>query len=68
MVQFQLSNLDSGYDYVKVYYSRTTGVDNATRTTTATRVNNRFRIKNNYCLVSITGNESVDDIPVSELS
>lgn len=68
MVQFQLSNLDSGYDYVKVYYSRTTGVDNATRTTTAARVNNRFRIKNNYCLVSITGNESVDDIPVSELS
>jgi hypothetical protein len=30
-VQFILTNVDSGYDYLKVYYTRTVGADNNER-------------------------------------
>jgi hypothetical protein len=38
-------NIDSGYDYVNVYFTRNTGVDNGQKTVTATRVENRFRVR-----------------------
>jgi hypothetical protein len=38
LVQFTLTNIDSGYDYVTVCYSRATGVDNGQRNTIAKRI------------------------------
>ena len=67
-VQFILTNIDSGYDYIKVYYSRTIGADNLERSVEAVRVLNRFRIRQNVCTINITGNEQSEKIPVSELS
>lgn len=67
-VQFILTNVDSGYDYIKVYYSRTTGADNNQRTTQAVRIFNRYRIRQNACTINITGNEKMELIPVEELS
>ena len=68
MVQFHLSNIDSGYDYVTVYYSRATSADNYQRTVTATKVLNRFRVRQSVCNVHITGTEESELIPVSSLS
>ena len=68
LVQFLLSGIDSGYDYVTVYYSRATGADNNPHTVTATKVLNRFRVRQGLCSVNITGNEESEAIPVSELS
>ena len=68
MVQFHLSNIDSGYDYVTVYYSRATSADNYQRTVVATRVINRFRVRQSVCNVHITGTEESELIPVSSLS
>ena len=68
MVQFHLSNIDSGYDYVTVYYSRATSADNYQRTVTATKVLNRFRVRQSVCNVHITGTEEAELIPVSSLS
>ena len=68
MVQFSLTNIDSGYDYVTVYYSRATSADNYSRTVEATRVLNRFRVRQSICNVHITGNEEAELIPVTELS
>jgi hypothetical protein len=61
-------NIDSGYDYVNVYFTRTTGVDNGQRTVTATRIENRFRVRQNRCSIHVTGNEKFTKIPVSEIS
>lgn len=68
LVQFLLSGIDSGYDYVTVYYSRSTGADNNQRTVTATKVINRFRVRQGLCNVNITGSEESQQIPTSELS
>ena len=68
MVQFHLSNIDSGYDYVTVYYSRATSADNYQRTVEATKVLNRFRVRQSVCNVHITGTEETELIPVSSLS
>lgn len=67
-VQFILTNVDSGYDYVSVYYSRATGADNLQRTVQAVKILNRFRIRQNVCNIHITGNENVEQIPVEALS
>jgi hypothetical protein len=68
LVQFLLSGIDSGYDYVTVYYSRATGADNNQRTVTATKVLNRFRVRQGTCNVTITGNEESTAIPTTDLS
>ena len=68
LVQFTLKNIDSGYDYVTVYYSRATGVDNNQKTVTAAQVLNKFRVYQSACTIHITGNEEKQDIPVSDLS
>lgn len=68
LVQFRLSNIDSGYDYVTVYYTRTTSVDNRPRTTTATQIINKFRVRQNICSIHITGNEETQQIPVANLN
>lgn len=67
-IQFILTNVDSGYDYVSVYYSRTSSADNLQRSVQAVKVLNRFRIRQNVCNIHITGNETSEIIPVETLS
>ena len=68
LVQFTLTNIDSGYDYVTVCYSRATGVDNGQRNTIAKRIDQKFRVRQSICNIHITGNENQTEIPISELS
>lgn len=67
-VQFILTNVDSGYDYLKVYYTRTVGADNNERSVQAVKILNRFRIRQGACTINITGNESFEQIPVESIS
>lgn len=67
-IQFIITNLDSGYDYVSVYYSRTSGADNLQRSVQAVKILNRYRIRQNVCSIHITGNELSEIIPVEDLS
>ena len=67
-IQFIITNLDSGYDYVSVYYSRTSGADNLQRSVQAVKILNRYRIRQNVCSIHITGNELSEIIPVETLS
>ena len=67
-IQFILTNLDSGYDYVSVYYSRTSGADNLQRTVEAVKILNRYRIRQNICNIHVNGNEQSELIPVASLS
>lgn len=67
-VQFILTNVDSGYDYVTVYYSRATAADNLQRSVCAVKILNRFRVRQGVCNIHITGNENAEAIPVETLS
>ena len=59
-VSFFIENLDSAYDYVTVYYTRTTS-QIVSKIATAHKLSKKFRIKNKSCLVFIDGFENVED-------
>ena len=62
IVQFLLTNIDSGYDYVTVYYTRTTGSENNTATTSIKKIDQRYRVRQSVCNIHITGNETTEEI------
>lgn len=69
VVNFQISNIDSAYDYFTVYYSRTTSDLDQNRTVEVKRIDKRFPITNNdFCSINITGNETLQDCTTDELN
>jgi hypothetical protein len=54
---FTISNLDEAYDYIKVYYTRTTSDESGIDVTTAYYIDEKFSINEKTKLV-ITGFES----------
>ena len=68
LIQFKLTNIDSGYDYVTVYYTRATGVDNKPRTVVATKILNKYRIKSGICPINITGHEQYQHITIDDIN
>lgn len=67
-VNFILSNIDSSYNYVMVYYTRSTGTQDGTETTTAAKVSKKFNIYNNIAKVTITGFESIEKTSVNDIN
>lgn len=66
-VQFRLYNLDSGYDYVSVYYTRATGVENNPKTVQAIQVLSRYRVRQSTCQITVNGEEQFKEIPISDI-
>lgn len=68
-VRFLLSNVDPAYQYVNVYYTKSTSDINQNPTVTAYKVNQKFLVNNSLvCQVYITGNEDTTEITTSELN
>lgn len=63
-----VSDIDSSYDYIKVYYTRSTSDVDSNRIVTAHEINRKFPVRNNSCNVIITGSEKTKDIPVSDIN
>ena len=68
LVKFTLSNVDNAYDYVNVYYTRSTGSYNKSELTTAHVINSKFIIKNGISQIVITGLEESRDISLDEIN
>jgi hypothetical protein len=64
---FTISNLDEAYDYIKVYYTRTTSDESGIDVTTAYCINEKFSINEKTKLV-ITGFESQYEISLDEIN
>ena len=68
-VKFYLDNLDESYDYVKVYYSRTTAENDLNAYTEYKRIERKFAInKANSCSLLITGFDVESDITVQDIN
>lgn len=68
-VIFTLTKIDSAYDYVIVYYTRTTGDNTAgTQTVTAHKITKKYRTLSGLCSITITGDEDIENIDVSEIN
>lgn len=67
-ISLTISDIDSSYDYIKVYYTRSTSDVDSNRIVTAHEINRKFPVRNNSCNVIITGSEETKDIPVSDIN
>lgn len=67
-ISLTVSDIDSSYDYIKVYYTRSTSDVDSNRVVTAHEIDRKFPARNNSCNVIITGSEETKDIPVSDIN
>ena len=69
MVRFVMDNIDPGYSYVIVYYTRVTGDVSCEPIKSAHKIDRKFEVmKSLSCQISITGFDNVIDIPISDIN
>lgn len=70
LVRFKLENLDIGYDYIKVMYSRDTSDLDQNRITSVYTIDQKFKINKDSktCDIQITGNEKLLSSTIDELN
>ena len=68
-VRFRLSNIDIGYSYVKVYYTRYSADVDTNLVVQAKRIDKNFLVSNSgICTILITGDENETDVTLEEIN
>ena len=68
-VNFQVSNIDTSYKYMQVYYTKSTSDINENSVTSAYKIDQKFIINTEQiCNINISGYESVDEITLAEIN
>ena len=68
-VRFKLSNIDIGYSYVKVYYTRYSADIDSNLIVQAKRIDKNFLINNSgVCMILITGDENETEVTLEEIN
>lgn len=67
-VSFLLTNIDSSYNNVVVYYTRSTSDIDGNEQTTSFKILKQFAVYNNIAKISITGFETVQSISVNDIN
>lgn len=69
LVRLLLSNIDSSYQYVYVYYTRASSDVNENSTVSAYKINQKFLVNNLLnCEITVTGYEDVTEIPLEDIN
>lgn len=69
LVQLRLSNIDPAYQYVNVYYTRSTSDIYENATTNAYKINQQYIVTNLLtCDIIFTGYESMSEISIDEIN
>lgn len=68
LVKFKLTDIDSSYAFVKVYYTRSSAAYNESSITKACCISKKYIISNNECNITITGSEEKIDISLAEIN
>lgn len=67
LIKFKLNNLDLAYNYINVYYTKTSG-DDKLETLKTYKIIDKFRINGTSTEISITGYENHEEIDLSEIN
>ena len=68
-VRFRLSNIDIGYSYVKVYYTRYSGDVDTNIVVQAKRIDKNFIVTNaGVCMIVINGDEDETEVTLEEIN
>jgi hypothetical protein len=68
IIKLRLDNIDSAYDYVKVYYTRTTSGPDGIMGTTAHKIERDFVIKSSSCDITLSGYDNTTQISLEEIN
>lgn len=67
-IRLNLYNIDSNYNYINVYYTRSSGTYNKTEDTKAYKILQKYPIQGITTTISISGFEEVRNIPIDEIN
>lgn len=67
-ISITISNIESSYNYIKLYYTRATSDVDSNKVVTAYKIDQKFIVSNNECSVIITGDENCTQVPISEIN
>ena len=67
VIKFKLNNLDLAYDYINIYYTRSTG-DGDSEIVKTYFIEDKFKIVNNNTEISITGYENHTEITTDSIN
>ena len=68
-VKFLISNIDSAYQYISVYYTRNSADIDENPTTSAFKINQKFLVNNSFVsMIYITGDEDTSEISIDEIN
>jgi hypothetical protein len=67
-IQITLSNLDTAYKFIRVYFTRSSSAIDSDRITLAYSIDKNFEYTENECKIIITGDEIINTIPLSEIN
>lgn len=66
--QFILRNIDSAYNYVTVYYTKSTSGANESEVVTAHKIDKKYLIRGDSSIILINGGENVIDISMDDIN
>lgn len=66
-LQFTLSNIDSGFDYVHVLYARNSSGSDLASVESYHKINFNYPVQSGQCIINITGNENISTVEQKEL-
>lgn len=66
-VQFTISNIDSGFDYMHVLFARSSSGQDSAMSSTYHKIVFNYPIKQGVCIVNITGKENIEAVDVKDL-
>lgn len=67
-ISLTVTDVDDGYDYIKIYYTRTTSDIHENRITKAYKIQNKYPVRNKVCTIIITGDENQEEITLSDIN
>ena len=68
LIKFLLSNIDTSYNYISIYYTRCTGTENGTEITKAYKIEDKYVVINTICDIIIIGLEPVSEISLNDIN
>lgn len=68
IVQFTLSNIDPAYDYVRVYYTRSTSDLDGIEVTTAHEIESKIKVLGTTADITITGFEPQHEVSLNDIN
>lgn len=68
IISFTMENIDPGYNYVRVYYTRSTSDLDGVEVTTAKLIDNKYYVRGTSSDIMVTGFETTTDISLNDIN